>query len=226
MDDGGSRHADGRGRRPVDHRPDARVLYAATHGLGAWMLEPPKVALGQHRIVNCEGPPPGGPSHSAERLVVERARGSSRSRRCARRPQSVQLLSSSPGRPESRPGTHERHSLPSGACAKRRAVADEVGTLEQPMILDGDHQRDEHGSDGDDAEQARRLPSRALSADSRRRLDPPAGSAEAAALVVRAEEVLRAGARHRGRGGDLERERGGRDDLREAVDLPRAGAVR
>src|ERR1043166_2925498 len=56
-------------------------------------------------------------------------------------------------------------------------------------------------------------------------LDPPTGSAEAAALVVRAEEVLGAGARHRRRGRDLEGQRGGGGDLREAVDGPGAEAA-
>src|SRR6266508_6565389 len=42
---------------------------------------------------------------------------------------------------------------------------------------------------------------------------------------MRAEEVLRTGARHRGRGGNLERERRGGDDLGEAVHLPWTAAV-
>src|SRR5581483_6247411 len=50
-------------------------------------------------------------------------------------------------------------------------------------------------------------------------------SAQAAALVVGAEEVLAAGACHRGRRADLETERGAGDDLREAIDLAGAGAV-
>src|SRR3989442_448499 len=50
-------------------------------------------------------------------------------------------------------------------------------------------------------------------------------SSEAAALVMRAEEVLAAGGRHRRARGDLERERRGGDDLREAVDLAAAGAA-
>src|SRR2546430_1069905 len=45
-------------------------------------------------------------------------------------------------------------------------------------------------------------------------------SAEPAALVVRPEEVLTPRGRHRGAGGDLERERRRRHDLREAVHLP------
>src|SRR5215211_112457 len=49
-----------------------------------------------------------------------------------------------------------------------------------------------------------------------------AGSAEPAALEMRLVEVLRARCRHRGRGGDLQRERGRRHDLREPVDLPGA----
>ena len=43
--------------------------------------------------------------------------------------------------------------------------------------------------------------------------------------MVGSEEVLRAGRGHRRRGGDLERQRGGGDDLREAVDLPGPGAA-
>src|SRR5689334_5324783 len=52
-----------------------------------------------------------------------------------------------------------------------------------------------------------------------------AALAQAAALVMRAEEVLAAGGRHRGARRDLERERGGGDDLREAVDLAGARAA-
>ena len=43
--------------------------------------------------------------------------------------------------------------------------------------------------------------------------------------MVRLEEVLAPGRRHRSRGADLEAERGGRDDLGEAVHLARAGAA-
>src|SRR5205823_11037294 len=53
----------------------------------------------------------------------------------------------------------------------------------------------------------------------------PARSTQSAALVVRPEEVLAAGGRHRRGGADLETERGGGHDLREAVDLAAAGAV-
>src|SRR5439155_26101098 len=51
------------------------------------------------------------------------------------------------------------------------------------------------------------------------------GSAHATPLEVRLEEVLRAGRGHCGRGRDLQRERRGRDDLSEAVDLPWPGAI-
>src|SRR4029079_9367493 len=51
------------------------------------------------------------------------------------------------------------------------------------------------------------------------------GSAKAAALVMRAEELGRAGGVHRGRRGDLERERRRRHDLGEAVDVAGAGAA-
>src|SRR5215213_2131517 len=54
---------------------------------------------------------------------------------------------------------------------------------------------------------------------------PRARSPQAAELVVGAEEVLRPGGRHRGRGGDLERQRRGGHDLSEAVDLPGARAA-
>src|SRR5213078_842905 len=50
-------------------------------------------------------------------------------------------------------------------------------------------------------------------------------SAHAAAFEVRLEEVLRAGRGHRGRGGDLQRQRRRGHDLREAVDLARTGTV-
>src|SRR3989442_5931339 len=50
-------------------------------------------------------------------------------------------------------------------------------------------------------------------------------SSEAAALVMRAEEVLAAGGPHRRARGDLERERRGGDDLREAGDLAAARAT-
>src|SRR4029079_2765773 len=50
-------------------------------------------------------------------------------------------------------------------------------------------------------------------------------SAQPAALVVRLEEVLAAGRRHRGRGADLEAQRGSGEDLGEAVDVARAGAI-
>src|SRR5690242_3029130 len=50
-------------------------------------------------------------------------------------------------------------------------------------------------------------------------------SAQPAALVVHAEEVLRAGRGHRSRGADLEGKRGGGDDLREPVHLARACAA-
>src|SRR5947207_8822881 len=50
-------------------------------------------------------------------------------------------------------------------------------------------------------------------------------SAEPAALMVRAEEVLAACRGHGGAGGDLECECRGGDDLREAVDLAGARAA-
>src|SRR5579885_1906959 len=53
----------------------------------------------------------------------------------------------------------------------------------------------------------------------------PPRLAETAPLVVRPEEVLAPGGRHRCRGADLEAERGGGDDLGEAVHLARAGAA-
>src|SRR5207247_9591731 len=52
-----------------------------------------------------------------------------------------------------------------------------------------------------------------------------ASSPQAAALAVGAVEVPRPGRGHRGRGRELEGERRGRHDLRETVDLARAGAA-
>ena len=58
--------------------PSKRILYAATHGLGAWRFGLPKLdksgALGRAAD---EGPPPGGPSHSRCALSSS-VRGSSR----------------------------------------------------------------------------------------------------------------------------------------------------
>src|SRR6188474_1366766 len=48
---------------------------------------------------------------------------------------------------------------------------------------------------------------------------------KATALVVRPEELRGAGGGHRGRRGDLQRERRRGDDLREAVDLAGAGTA-
>src|SRR5262249_55956068 len=54
---------------------------------------------------------------------------------------------------------------------------------------------------------------------------PRRRSAKPAALVVGLEELARARGRHGRRGGDLQRERRGGDDLREPVDLAGAGAA-
>src|SRR4051812_6176587 len=48
---------------------------------------------------------------------------------------------------------------------------------------------------------------------------------QTAALVMGAEEILAAGRRHRSPGADLQAPRRRRDDLGEAVHLPRTGAV-
>src|SRR6185437_9210744 len=97
-------------------------------------------------------------------------------------------------------------------CGDRVADAPHTRRAEHAAVLDRDHQGDDQERADKDASHASLIGIRGICLKSSVSL--------AAELVVRAEEVLGAGGRHRRARRDLEGERGSGHDLREAIDLP------
>src|ERR687887_726760 len=101
-----------------------------------------------------EGPPPGGPSSfgAPERVVERGGAAPDLGVAVAAGVDATVELEAGPARDLSRHAPAPFAAV--GRLLKRRAVADKVGALQQPLVLDGNQQRDEDSTNGDDAEHA------------------------------------------------------------------------